>query len=601
LDSLKETKAERELGRTLTAAATALAVELGCEDRVTIQEVGKGAESASTHCNITTPDGTTIFLRGVNTTRASAVGSRLDNAREVAFAEPQPSHLLIVNTNPWKLTPRVERAMDDVKGAGGTIIHIGDEELRTLKAVQLTTTGSSDEVLRWQRHYRLMSSTQLGSALLPLLSLDTDEPAEPAVGPEPSPTTEPSIVDNAIPLGEDDSDKVINLDLEALRKHIAVFASSGSGKTVLLRRVIEECALRGVSTIVLDPNNDLARLGDPWPCAPTGWWPGDAERATDYLDGTDVVVWTPGVTRGNPLTLQPFPDFTAVADDPDELRLAVDIAVAALAPRARIDGENHQSDGRRAVLRETMMRFARRGGGDLAALIDMLLAPPDEVLDLPSAAKHASYVASALSYARSNDPLFDGEGTPFDPDRLLTPANGFRARVSVINLAGVPDDNRPAFINRLQMALFSWIKRHPARDKPLSGLFIMDEAQTFIPSGRSTPCTESTRNLASQARKYGLGLLYATQAPRGIDSRITGNAASHIYGRVTVPAHVGAVNAMARARGEEPPRITGLTAGHFFASLEGRPLAAMTVPMCLSHHGSPLEEAEIIQRARDRR
>lgn len=55
------------------------------------------------------------------------------------------------------------------------------------------------------------------------------------------------------------------LRLDALRKHTAIFAGSGSGKTVLIRRIVEECALRGVSAIVLDPNNDLARLGDPWP------------------------------------------------------------------------------------------------------------------------------------------------------------------------------------------------------------------------------------------------------------------------------------------------------------------------------------------------
>ena len=61
----------------------------------------------------------------------------------------------------------------------------------------------------------------------------------------------------------------VSVELEALRKHIAIFAGSGSGKTVLIRRLIEECALQGVSSIVLDPNNDLARLGDAWPEEPS--------------------------------------------------------------------------------------------------------------------------------------------------------------------------------------------------------------------------------------------------------------------------------------------------------------------------------------------
>jgi len=81
----------------------------------------------------------------------------------------------------------------------------------------------------------------------------------------------------------------VSLDLPSLRRHIAIFAGSGSGKTVLLRRVVAECALHGVSAIVLDPNNDLARLGDAWPGPPESWVDDDAPRAREYLAGTDVV------------------------------------------------------------------------------------------------------------------------------------------------------------------------------------------------------------------------------------------------------------------------------------------------------------------------
>src|SRR5262249_6126459 len=106
-----------------------------------------------------------------------------------------------------------------------------------------------------------------------------------------------------------DTKEPVRVELSALRKHAAVFAGSGSGKTVLLRRIVEECALRGVSAIVLDPNNDLARLGDAWPSPPTAWGPGDASLAERYLTGTDVVVWTPGRANGRPLAFQPLPDF----------------------------------------------------------------------------------------------------------------------------------------------------------------------------------------------------------------------------------------------------------------------------------------------------
>src|SRR5439155_26042094 len=127
-------------------------------------------------------------------------------------------------------------------------------------------------------------------------------------------------------------------DLESLRKHVAIFAGSGSGKTVLIRRLVEECAVQGVSSIVLDPNNDLARLGDAWPAPPEQWGSDDAAKAERYLGGTDVVIWTPRRWAGRPLSFQPLPDFASVREDPDELAAAVDAAVATLAPKARVDG-----------------------------------------------------------------------------------------------------------------------------------------------------------------------------------------------------------------------------------------------------------------------
>ena len=88
----------------------------------------------------------------------------------------------------------------------------------------------------------------------------------------------------------------VTVPLEDLRRHTVVFAGSGSGKTVLIRRLIEECALKGVSAIVLDPNNDLVRFGLPWPAPPQGWLDGDAEKAATYLRDTEVVVRTPRLT-----------------------------------------------------------------------------------------------------------------------------------------------------------------------------------------------------------------------------------------------------------------------------------------------------------------
>ena len=161
----------------------------------------------------------------------------------------------------------------------------------------------------------------------------------------------------------------------------------------------------------------------------------------------------------------------------------------------------------------------------------MLSDLPDDISDLADAPKIAANIAQDLRAAMVNDPLFGGKGTALDPGVLLTPSDGYRARVSVISMIGLSaDEQRQSFVNQLQMALFAWIKRNPAGARPLRGLLVMDEAQTIAPAKGFTACTRSTLALSSQARKYGLGLVFATQAPKGLHNQIPGNAITQFYG-----------------------------------------------------------------------
>ncbi|MGW0059206.1 ATP-binding protein [Streptosporangium sandarakinum] len=391
----------------------------------------------------------------------------------------------------------------------------------------------------------------------------------------------------------------VGIELEALRKHAVIFAGSGSGKTVLIRRLVEECALQGVSAIVLDPNNDLARLGDGWPEPPERWGPGDAEKAAAYLAATDVVVWTPGRVAGRPLSFQPLPDLAGVAGDADEFAAAVDAAVSSLVPRAKLDSRAKGALIGQAVLREAVAHYGRAGGQGLPGLIELLADLPDGVSGLGDAGRVAAGLAQTLKAAMVTDPLFAGTGTPADPGVLLTPPPGRRARVSVISFVGLQsDEQRQGFVNQLQMALFAWIRKHPAGDRPLGGLFVMDEAQTFAPSGAMTPCTRSTLVLAAQARKYGLGLVFATQAPKGLHNQIPGNAATQLFGLLNAPAQIEAAKEMARAKGGQVTDVSRLTAGQFYLAPEGSAFTRTRVPMCLTHHPrAPLTAEEVIARA----
>jgi DNA helicase HerA-like ATPase len=170
----------------------------------------------------------------------------------------------------------------------------------------------------------------------------------------------------------------------------------------------------------------------------------------------------------------------------------------------------------------------------------------------------------------------------------------------VISFVGLPaEEQRQNFVNQLQMELFAWIKRNPAGDRPLGALFVMDEAQTLASSGSLTASTRSTIVLASQARKYGLGLLVATQAPKGLHNQVVGNAMTQFFGRLNSPAQVAAANEMARAKGSAVADIAGLDRAQFYVSGESFGFRKICTPLCLTHHpAGPLRLEEVLDRAR---
>ncbi|MGX1811445.1 ATP-binding protein [Nocardia sp. NPDC055321] len=418
--------------------------------------------------------------------------------------------------------------------------------------------------------------------------------AEPRIADDARADAEPSIL-----LGHGvDTGAAFRVPLIQLRKHTAVFAGSGSGKTVLLRRLVEEAALAGVSSILVDTNNDLARLGDRWPTPPAGWGARDPERAQRYFDDTEVVVWTPRRESGRPLALNPLPEFADVLEDPDEFRTAIDASVAGLLPRTGLTAQKLRTGT--AVLTEALTYFARRGGSDLSEFVALLANLPEGISTIRNAVKLAEGMADELHAAMVNDPVFGGAGERLDPGVLLTPAAGKRARISVISCIGLAtEEQRQTFVNQLELALFAWIKRHPAGDRPLGGLLVLDEAQTFAPSNATKASTESTLKLATQARKYGLGLVFATQAPKALHNLITGNAATQFFGLLNASVQIQAAKELARAKGGRVEDISRLSAGRFYGATEGLGFSKLSVPMCLSHHpASALTEDEVLDRAR---
>ena len=519
--------------------------------------------------------------------------------------------LLLVRRGAMPGGAKTKQLVDAFTAAGGTLIDPSDEDLRVFVGLRdlrakAQAEGRLDEFERWLRAEQPVAGTRffetagiahaqggegVSAPDAPVAPPPAPSPAAPPRTPAPpAPATRP----DSIPVGHRIAPDApaVDLPLTLLPRHTAIIAGSGSGKTVLLRRLVEEAALAGLPAIVIDPNNDLSRLGDPWPEPPKAFTEEDARKAERYRERVEVVVWTPGVHAGNPLFLSVLPDFSELGEDRDERQQAIEMAAETLGPIA-----GARTTLLRGVLMGALEHFAVRGG-KLADFIALLADLPDGISDIGNAQRHAANMADQLRAAVATNPLLKVEGTVLDPRHLFFGTDPARNRVSVINLSGLASDAaREDFVNRLQMTLFGWIKKNPS---PRGMLYVVDEAQTFLPSQRAVPSLGSGLKLVAQGRKYGLGMIVATQVPKGIHNQVVSNCTTQFFGRQSSPATIAAAQEIIAANGGSANDIGKLGAGEFYFATEhsGRP-AKLRTPICLSYHpANPPTPEEVVRRAK---
>ena len=394
----------------------------------------------------------------------------------------------------------------------------------------------------------------------------------------------------------------VEIPITSLSRHGIIFAGAGSGKTVLLKRLIEEAALAGIPAIVIDCANDLCALGDPWPTAPPSWNAADKEKAARLQTDTETILWTPGRDALNPLGLAPLPEFASLVDSPDELQDAISMATDSLVGTI-ITGTKTALPRQRAILTKVFQYFAQHGECNLEMLADILSdLPPEASSEISDEHKIAQKMADDLRAQLVTNPLLNSTGAILDPALLFgDAASPSKTRISVISFIGLPtQEAQRHFLNQLAMTLFAWIKKHPRPPgRPLRGLLIIDEARDFVPSQKASACLGSLQRLAAQARKYSLGMLLATQNPKDIDNKIVGQCSTQWYGKMNAPVAIRAAEDMLTERGLRGAEIGSLKQGRFIVSNAdtlAKPVQLMT-SLCLSQHTSPWGEQQILAKA----
>ncbi len=362
------------------------------------------------------------------------------------------------------------------------------------------------------------------------------------------------------------------IDARRFTTHAVCVGMTGSGKTGLLIDLIEEAAIDGIPTLVIDPKGDLANVllsfpglapADflPWVEADAAkrdgitveelaertakkWSDGlaasgqSAERIRRLHESVDMAVYTPGSRTGRPLamleSLDPPP--AHVLDDAEARRERIESLVSGILALVGIDTEPGKS--REHVLLSTIIDCMWRSGQklDFGALVRAIPAPPIErvgFLDLENfyPAGDRFQLASKLNTVAAA-PGFEAwlEGDPLDVGRLLwTPAG--KPRVAVVSIAHLNDSQRMAFVTLLAGQTVAWM-RSQGGTSSLKAMFLMDEVFGYLPPTANPPSKTPILTLLKQARAYGLGIVLATQNPVDLDYKGLSNAGTWFLGRL---------------------------------------------------------------------
>ncbi len=290
----------------------------------------------------------------------------------------------------------------------------------------------------------------------------------------------------------------IYLDINNMvQKHVSVLAKTGAGKSYLTGVLLEEFLKKDVTAVVIDPHGEYQSLKTPskksklheeFGVRPMGF-------------ASKIKIFTPdtNLNEGRPLR------FT----------------LASLTPRELLNLMNLDARQYLIPLRKTMdLLKTSRQFFDVKDMIRVL-----ESEDSPN----LSPLIAQLEYLAEMK-IFAKKGTKIDD--IVT-----KGKISIINLRGVAPDIQEMVVQRLSMALFELRKRN--KIPPM--MLVVEEAHNYVPQQGVAASSKILRTIASEGRKFGLGLCIISQRPAKIDKNVLSQCNTQIILRVTNPNDLRAI------------------------------------------------------------
>ncbi|MDE3076419.1 MAG: ATP-binding protein [Chloroflexota bacterium] len=303
------------------------------------------------------------------------------------------------------------------------------------------------------------------------------------------------------------------LDPNGLRRHLAVIAQTGAGKSYLVGKVLESLLDLGGTILVFDPNSDYVQMRKSHPDKDRAYAVAEKSDLADRID----VYRIPGLLgrRYPDEMVGRSEDFTVKFStlEPDEVAELAGVPSSAANIRKCIAEacKKLQKDGtdyRPAELKEQL------------ALVAGMDGDPDTRTGASRAVKYVEIL--------ENYPIWGFKDV--DVEHLIRPRH-----MAVIDLAGA-DKNVSAYV--VDRALRSIWARATTGQLVHPVFVVLEEAHNLVPADRERRESLSSRiinTVASEGRKFKVFLVVITQRPSKIHQDTLSQCGSQLIMRLTNP------------------------------------------------------------------
>jgi hypothetical protein len=344
---------------------------------------------------------------------------------------------------------------------------------------------------------------------------------------------------------EKDTDGSIELPIDALHRHMMAIGASGSGKTVLCKCMMEEAICHNIPVLIVDPQGDISSLalkGNSEALEKHGL---SIEMQEDFFDKARISIFTPASSKGVPISINPL-SFPSEDTPHEEAILALDLTATSLSSFLGYDLSSDAGKGAKAYLFTILQHFWQKNERirDIGHMAKIVLNPPSEIFhELQSfvTKREPEEIARKLRFLTVGTPsLMFQNGVQIDMDMFMDNSDG-KVPLNIIYMNTLSSSNdKQFFLATLLKELYCWMLKNPSENIQL--LFYVDEIAPYIPPyPRNPPPKEAYAFLFKQARKYGVGLIAATQNITDIDYKALAQVNTWCLGRLMTQQDIARV------------------------------------------------------------